>query len=202
MAAVDHVQHDVGPVELLQGALERSHQVVGELADKAYGIGKDHHFVAADGAPTKLRVEGGEQSVLHPGPRPGEFVEQGRLAGVGVAGQGYQAGFAASPSLHSAGALDLVQLPLEAFYPFAQHPPVGLELGLPLTTAYADATHLARQMRPAAGQAGQQVLELGQLDLGLRLAGPRPLEEDLQDQATPIHHRQLEDLLQVLYLAG
>ncbi len=39
---VDDVEEEVGVFQLLQGGLERLHQVVGELSDKAHRVGEQH----------------------------------------------------------------------------------------------------------------------------------------------------------------
>jgi hypothetical protein len=86
--------------------------------------------------------------------------------------------------------------------PLAHHPAVDLELGLTLATAATDAAHLPRQVRPPPGEPRQHVRELGQLHLGAGLTGAGPLEEYLEDQGTAVVDLELENPLQVLYLAG
>ena len=58
-------------------------------------------------------------------------------------------------------------------------------------------------MRPGAGQPGQAVLVLGQLDLELALAGAGVLGKDVQDQARAIQHLDVvaQRLFQVAQLA-
>ena len=86
---------------------------------------------------------------------------------------------------------------------------VGLELGL---TGTAQAHAAARAAAPAgaaglpgqrlapAAQAGQQVLQLGQLDLRLALFALRVLGEDVEDQRGPVDDLDLDLLLEVAQL--
>jgi hypothetical protein len=67
------------------------------------------------------------------------------------------------------------------------HAPVGLQLGLP-GPAQSDATANTRQVDPHSGQAGQQVLELRQLDLELGLLAARARGEDVEDDLGAVHH--------------
>src|SRR6185369_8982567 len=80
---------------------------------------------------------------------------------------------------------------LEAGDPGADAAPIGLDLRLTRTaqadaavapTAPAAAAALAGQGRAPAPQPGQEVLQLGQLDLGLALVAFRVLGEDVEDQ--------------------
>ena len=43
------MEQQVCILQLLQGSLERLHQLVGELADKAHGVGNHHIQGVADG---------------------------------------------------------------------------------------------------------------------------------------------------------
>src|SRR5439155_7238287 len=78
-------------------------------------------------------------------------------------------------------------------------PAVGLELGF-ARTAGADAAGLALEMLPQAGQAGQGVLKLRELDLESRLASARAPGEDVEDQLGAVDHLAVERLLEVAHL--
>ena len=65
---------------------------------------------------------------------------------------------------------------------------VALQLGLTGATG-ADGALLPLQVLPHTGQAGQQILVLGQLHLQAALAGAGPLGEDVQNEGGPVHHR-------------
>ena len=89
---------------------------------------------------------------------------------------------------------------------------VGLQLGLTgttgadaaatRTTATAGAAALPGQRLAPAAQTGQEVAQLGQLDLGLALPGAGVLGEDVQDQRGPVDDLDLELLLQLAQLPG
>ena len=79
------MEEHIGIAQLLQGGLEGLHQVVGQLADKAHGVGEQDlprlvQLQTAGGG-----VQGIKEPVVGGDIRTGEPVEQGALAGVGVA---------------------------------------------------------------------------------------------------------------------
>ena len=71
----------------------------GSFWTKPDGVGDEHRLAAGQVEAAGGGVEGGEEPVLHQHPGVGQPVEQGRLAGVGVAddGDGAQAGSGAGP---------------------------------------------------------------------------------------------------------
>src|SRR3989304_2967496 len=77
--------------------------------------------------------------------------------------------------------------------------PVGFELRLAGAPG-PDAAAGAREVRPQPRQAGQLVLELGQLDLEAPLVGLSVLGEDVEDEAATIEHLDLQQLLERLLL--
>ena len=87
--------------------------------------------------------------------------------------------------------------------------PAAVELDLRLTgAARADAlaaggpaTGLARHRLTPAAQARQEVLQLGQLDLGLALPALRVLGEDVEDQGGAVDDLDLDDVLEGAALA-
>jgi hypothetical protein len=86
--------------------------------------------------------------------------------------------------------------------------PVGLDLRLAGSTATdaaalrADAsTGLPRQVATPAAQPLLHVVQLGELDLCLALAGLGVLGEDVQDQRGAVHHLHLDPVLEVPELA-
>ena len=83
------MEDQVSVSQLLQGSLKGLHQVVGELADEAHGVGDEHRA----GVGNFQGSGGGVQSVEQPVPggdaRVGQGVEEGGLAGVGVAHNGH-----------------------------------------------------------------------------------------------------------------
>ena len=80
-------------------------------------------------------------------------------------------------------------------------PPVGLQLGL-AGAAGADAAAQPREALAHAGQAGQQVLILRQLDLKPPLPGAGALGKDVENQRAAIQHCHAGGLLQRTNLRG
>ena len=80
-------------------------------------------------------------------------------------------------------------------------PAVRLQLRL-AGTARADATAGAREVGPQPRQAGQLVLELGELDLESALVGLRVLGEDVEDQPAAVDDLGVEQALERLLLGG
>src|SRR6185295_19279363 len=114
---------------------------------------------AVDHAAAQLGVEGREQAVLGERARAGQSVEEGRLAGVGIAGERDFGRSVAAAPLHLASALDLLEILLEALDAVAQQAAVRLELLFALAAARPFAAALTRQMSPLAGEPGQLVLQ-------------------------------------------
>ena len=83
---------------------------------------------------------------------------------------------------------------------------VGLKLGLAgAARTYGGAAaggRLTHQVRPHAGQAGQEVLVLRKLNLELAFACARPLGEDVEDEAAAVQHTHAQLFAQHTHLAG
>lgn len=71
---VDDVEQQVRVLQLLQRGLEGLHQLVGQLADKAHGVGDHHVQGIADGQQPGGGVQGVEQAVVGGDPGPGDGV--------------------------------------------------------------------------------------------------------------------------------
>ena len=196
--AVDHVDQQVRFGDHLQGGSESLDQLMGQLADETHGVRQQHRLPPGQVEPAGPRVEGGEQAVLDEHPGVGQLVEEGRLAGVGVADQGdggqpaAPAGLALEPALVGEAA----QVALQAVH--APHQPAAVDLELRLAgSPGADPTGLLGQLATPAPQPGQPVAELGQLDLGLAFLGPGVLGEDVEDHGGAVDGGAAEDLFQV-----
>ena len=148
-------------------------------------------------------IERGEQLVGGVRIRAGERVEQGRLAGVGVADQRDARQFAAHARAAHLRALhfDFFQARLQLLDALLQQATVGFQLRF-AGTAQADRTAaLAFQVGPAAHQARGHVAQLREFDLQLAFVAARALREDVQDQAGAVDHAALQRLFQVAFLA-
>src|SRR5262245_20391024 len=75
--------------------------------------------------------------------------------------------------------------------PWPDDPAVRLELRLAGATG-PDPTAQPLEVRPLSHEARQEIRELGQLDLELALARPRPLGEDVQDERGPVDDAEVE----------
>ena len=76
---------------------------------------------------------------------------------------------------------------------------VGLQLRL-TRSPHSDTAARLLEVRPHSRETWQHVLELGELDLKLGLAGPRPRREDVEDQFGAVHHALAGGVLDVLAL--
>ena len=74
VGAVDDVDEQIRIFQLLQGGLERLHQLVRQLADKAHRVGNNHIQRIADGQQPGGGVQGIEQAVVGGDPGPGDGV--------------------------------------------------------------------------------------------------------------------------------
>src|SRR5206468_1449469 len=79
---------------------------------------------------------------------------------------------------------------------------VGFQLRFPFTATHADAAFLTGQVAPKAGEPREQMLQLGQLDLQLPLAGAGALGENVQDKRGAVQNLAIEDALQISALGG
>ncbi len=82
------------------------------------------------------------------------------------------------------------QFPLQCGDPVSDPAAVDLQFGFTRSPA-ADATHQAGHLDTPAGQAGQQVFELGQFYLYLAITAFGPSGKDIQNQLAAIQHLQL-----------
>ena len=200
------MEDQVGEHGLLEGRLERLDQLMGQLLDEADRVGEQEvatgELEAAGG-----RVERVEEPVPHPDLGPGQGIQKGRLAGVGVAGQGdpRQRGALALGAHHPAVLFEPAQPPPQGGDPVAGQAPVGLDLGLPRAPGADAAVHPAGaealEVGPEAPHAGHVVFQLGELDLQLALGRVGVVGEDVEDHGGAIDHRHPQRRLEVALLA-
>src|SRR5690606_31970629 len=151
--------------------------------DEAHRGGADDLALAGEAQAAAGGIQGREELVLGEHLGAGDGVEQGGLAGVGVAHDGDHRQRAAVALLAARGAI--LREPLDAALEEGDaltHPTtVDLELGL-TGTASAQTAGEAREAVVALNEAGHAVAELGELDLQLAVRALRPLGEDVQDE--------------------
>ncbi len=176
-----------------------------QLADEADRVGEQ---VLAAGVLVGAgrRVEGVEEPIAHPHPGAGDRVQEGRLAGVGVAGEGDgRDRRAVALGTHGLAALlDDPELASQRRDPVAGEPAIGLDLGLARSSRADAAVHAAGaeplEVGPQASHAGEVVLELGQLDLELAGGAVGVVGEDVEDDRGPVDDRHAEGALEVALL--
>ena len=175
--------------------------MVRQFADEPDRVGEEHLREARHLQATGGGVEGGEELVLGQHRRAGQAVEEGRLASVGVADEGDAEGIPPPLGLGLPLDRDPFEQPLELADLLADATAVDLELCL-ARSARPDAAAGAREVSPHAGQARQQVAQLRQLHLQLRLPRAGSLREDVEDQLAAIDDADLERLFEIAHLRG
>ncbi len=166
-------------------------------------VSEDDDRPAADAVEARVaRVERREEAVLGELLRGGEAVEEGRLAGVRVADEGDGRDVAQVPAADVAARLDLLEVFLEGRDPPADLPLVELELLLAAARAEGASAPLLREAGLRAGEARQEVLEAGELDLRHRLAAPGARGEDGEDDVRAVEDLRRQLLLEVAGLRG
>ena len=202
---------DVGVAHLFERRAERLDELVRQVPHEADGVGQRVDAPIGGLAAAHRGVEGREQRVLDEHSRAGQAVQQTGLAGVGVPGDrdGGDRVALAFGTLRLARGSEVAQLAPQLRHLGADAAAVELDLGLTgaarahARTARTDlATGLpAHRVAPAA-QAGQQVFELGELDLGLALAALGVLTEDVEDDGGAVDHFDLDDVFERAPLTG
>ena len=196
------------PGDLVQSGLERLHQGGRQLLDEPHGVGEGYLAPFRQLELTRGGIQRGEQLVVCQHVRLRQAVEQARLAGIRVAGQGnleHAAGIAPL-ALHGAHFGKMRQLALDGGDALAHHAAVHFQLAFAFAEARADAAAHAvgRQMRPHAAQARQQVLVLGQPHLQAAFLAGGVQCEDVQDECRAVDdlHVAPDGLLEVRLLRG
>ena len=143
------------------------------------------------------RVERLEQPILdrHLGAR--QRVQQRRLPGVRVAGEGDGRNFGAPPLASARFTLpfEILEALLEQRDPPPRQSPVRLQLRL-ARASRSDAAAESLEVLPHAAHARQVVFELRQLDLQLPFRGDCVLGKDVEDQLRPVDDPNAELVLE------
>jgi hypothetical protein len=131
--AVDHMEEELRLSDLVEGGTEGLDQLVRKLADESDGVGDENGLTPRESQAAGPGIEGREGSALDQDTGIGQAVEQGGLAGVGVAHQGHRAVTApdTGATLGPTGGRDLAEVDLESGHAAEEAAAVHLELGLP-----------------------------------------------------------------------
>ncbi|MNV51133.1 hypothetical protein D3C71_1431720 [compost metagenome] len=197
------MQQQVGVHRLFQGGAECGDQAVRQIADEADRIGHHHRPRPFDPDTAGGRVQGREELIGGVGVGAGQGVEQGGLAGVGVAHQRHRQRTApgACPALGHTLALHPVQPFAQRLDLGADHAAIHFKLGL-AGPAHPDTAALTFQVAPHAREARGQMLQLRQLHLQLALMALCAQRKDIQDECDTVDHPQIEGALEVALLGG
>ena len=202
------MQQHIRILQFLQCGLEGVHQLMGQLADKADGIGDHHVHGVADRQQTAGGVQRIKQAVIGGDPGIRQGIKQGALTCVGIAHDGNHGDlvFHAALALGTPDAAHFLQLLFQLVDLPVDVAAVGLQLSLAgalgANGTLAAGTGLTLQMGPHTGQAGQQILILRQLHLQAALSGSGSLGEDIKDQSAAIQHLHPQILRQCAHLRG
>jgi hypothetical protein len=199
VADVDDVEEEVGFDDFLEGGLERLDEAVRELPDEPDGVAEEDVLVGGQPEAPGGGIERGEEFVLGEDAGAREAVEEGGLSGVRVADDGREGPLVALASVAlglplATHDIEFVADAVDAFLGLAA---VGFELGFAFAADGSEPTALTGKVGPEAGEAWEEVLELGELDLELAFAGAGALGEDLEDQGGPVEDLAAERFLQI-----
>ena len=206
---VDDVEQEVCLAHLVQRRLKRVNQVCGQLADKAYGVGKEERQILHHHFPDR-GVQRGEELVLGEHLTLREEVHDGRLAHVGVSHECHTNEATAVLALRGLLLVNLKEALLEQRDAVEDDTAVHLELGLTrsaqthttLSATRTGASALTLEVSPEALQSGQHIAILRQLHLrfGCRCLGTHG--EDVKDERGAVQYLHAQHLLYVSYLLG
>ncbi len=204
------MQDEVGIRHLLQRRAEGLDQLVRKMPDEPDGVGQRERPACGRAGPAHGWVEGREERVVDQHVGTGQPIEQAGLPGIGVSGDRHRRHCPAPPlaALDFAADRQAGQLVLQLGNARPDPAPISLDLGLagPAGPDAAAAGHpasgLAGQRLAPATQPGQQVLQLGELDLGLALLAAGMLGENIQDQRRAVDDLDLHDALELAELPG
>ena len=146
-------------------------------------------------------VKGSEQLVLDQYVSVAQCVEQGAFPGVGIAYDSHNrdAFEAATVSIERSMLPHCLQVLFETLYLALDDAAVAFQLCLAGASG-ADAAAQTLQVRPASGQAGQEIFLLSKLDLKSAFVGLGTLGEDIEDECRAVYYLDVKGFFQVALL--
>ena len=204
------MQDDVSVSDLFQGGSERLDQLGRQRTHETHSVGEGIADTVRGLSLTDGRVQGCEQGVLHEHASIGQTVQQGGLTRIRVASDSHRRHTvtATVQTLRLTRRRHRSDLTLKLRHASAQAAAVHLNLGFTGTTrtdtltGCGTATRLTGQGRTPTTQTRQHVLQLGQLDLSLTLAGLSVLCKDVENQGGAVDDLHLDDVLEGAALGG
>src|SRR6516164_2020111 len=172
-------------------------------ADKTHRVGQKNLVLPLEPECANSRIEGCKQArgCFHPTASKG--IKERGFPGVGVADQRNHAPVALAAVLAMQGPLRPHSLDGLPHLPDSRAQTAAIELELLLArSTRPDSTSEPRKQRASPSQARQEVIELGQLNLKLALAGARPPREDVENKLGPVDDLEPECQLEVAELGG
>ncbi len=199
---IAHMDQQIGALDLFQGRPEGRDQIGRQVGHEAHGVGQDRLLARRQAEQAHGRIERREQLVARRHLGAGDPVEQGRLAGVGVADQGdHRIGHPpARAAMQATGALDGLELALDPPDALVDPAPVELDLAFARAAQEAEAAALPLQVGPGPDQARALIGQGRQLDLQAALLGLGAGAEDLEDQTGPVDDLAFPGALEITLL--
>ncbi len=203
MAEIDEVDEQVGEAHFLERGLEGLDDGVRQLADEADRVGEEHLLLVRQHELARRGIECREELVLGKHAGASEAVQQRGFAGVRVADERGERPVVAQASLALDGAIlaNVLQIAFEPGDALLHAAAVHLELRF-TRAARADAAALAREVRPHAREAREEVLELREFDLESAFAGAGALSEDVENELSAVEHLARGEFLEIAALRG
>ncbi len=204
---VQHDQEQVGVGGLLERGPEGGDKIVGQIADEAHRIREHDREALAEVPVARARDERGEELVVGEGAPGGEGIEEGALAGVGVAHEADGEVLEVAPAnLAALAGLDGFELAAQEHLAVLDEAPVGFELGFAGASG-ADAADAADaddafEVVPHGAETGVGVLELCEFDLEFGLVCGGSAGEDVEDEFGAVEDFSADDLFDVGDLPG
>ncbi len=143
-------------------------------------------------------IQSGEKLVFDMDVCGGKAVHESRFSRVRIADQsdGRVGYLGSAVPMQAAGSRHLFEALAQGHDPLSNAAAIDFQLGLS-GAARTDTSAQPRQVLPMAGQARQEVLELGQLDLQLARLRTSTPGEDIQDELSSIDDFDVEPVLEI-----
>ena len=144
------MQDDIRLDDLFERGAKSRHEHGGQIRDEAHGIGQHDPCAVRQAKRPQRRVKRRKKHVLREDVCARQAIEQGRLAGIGVADErdNGERDIAPAAAMQAARFLHPFEVTLDAGDAFLDEASVGFDLGLAGTAEKAETAPLALQMGP------------------------------------------------------